>query len=102
MTAGVVVASSLVLAACSVSASVGTPTIDGSELESVVQTQLSKSVGQQAPPISCPESLEAKFGEMTTCTLTDSSGTYDVAVKVTSVDDGNAKFDIQVADQPNP
>ena len=40
----------------------------------------------------------------TTCTLTDSAGTYDVAVKVTSVDGGTgtAKFDIQVAEQPNP
>ena len=43
------------------------------------------------------------MGASTTCLMTDADGTtYNVAVNVTSVDDGIAKFDIQVADKPNP
>ena len=42
------------------------------------------------------------MGATTTCSMTDADSTYTVAVKVTSVDGENAKFDIQVADQPNP
>ncbi|CAB4341796.1 unannotated protein [freshwater metagenome] len=92
---------SLALAACGGSVSVGTPTVNQEELQTNVQTQLTKLVGEQAPPIVCPDTLDAKVGSTTTCTLTDSSGTYNVTVKVTSVDGGTAKFDIQVADKPN-
>ena len=101
-TLGCIAAISLVLGACSASVSVGTKTIAQDELQTEVQSQLSKTVGKQAPPITCPGDLDAKVDASTTCTLTDSGSTYDVAVKVTSVDGGTAKFDIQVADQPNP
>ena len=103
-TIGCIATASLVLGACSASVSVGTKTIAKDELQTEVQSQLSKTVGKEAPPITCPGDLEAKVDATTTCTLTDSAGTYDVAVKVTSVDGGTgtAKFDIQVAEQPNP
>lgn len=101
-TVGCIAVASLVLGACSASVSVGTKTIAKDELQTEVQSQLSKTVGKQAPPIICPGDLEAKVDATTTCTLTDSDSTYNVAVKVTSVDDGKAKFDIQVAAEPNP
>ena len=101
-TIGCIAAASLVLGACSASVGVGTKTIAKDELQTEVQSQLSKTVGKEAPPITCPGDLESKVDATTTCTLTDSGGTYDVAVKVTSVDGGTAKFDIQVAEQPNP
>jgi hypothetical protein len=95
------VAASVALVACGGSVSVGTPTVNKDELQTNVETQLTKAVGKQAPPITCPDTLNAEVGATTTCTLTDSTGTYDVTVKVTSVDGGTAKFDIQVADKPN-
>ena len=99
--AAAVLASSA-LAACGGSVSVGTPTVNKDELQTNVQTQLTKSVGKQAPPITCPKTLDAKVGATTICTLTDSAGTYNVTVKVTSVSGGTAKFDVQVANKPNP
>ena len=93
----------LTLVACNASVSVGTKTVDKQELATQVQSDLSKSVGKQSPPITCPDDLQATVGASTTCLKTDDDGTtYNVAVNVTSVDDGIAKFDIQVADKPNP
>ena len=96
-----VAAASLALAACGGSVSVGTQTVNQDELQTNVQEQLTKTVGKQAPPISCPDTLKAEVGATTTCTLTDSTGTYNVTVKVTSVDGGTALFDIRVAGKPN-
>jgi len=90
------------LGACSANVSVGTKIVNKDDLQTEVQSQLSKNVGKPAPPITCPGDLDAKVDATMTCTMTDTSGTYDVAVKVTSVDGGTAKYDIQVADQPNP
>ena len=100
-TLGCLAATSLVLAACSGSVNVGTKTIPKDELQTTVQSQLSKTVGKAAPLITCPGDLEAKVDASTTCTMAGSDGTYDVAVKVTSVDGGTANFDIHVADKPN-
>ena len=99
---GCIAAASLVLGACSADVGVGTKTLGKDELQTEVQSQLSKSVGKPAPPITCPGDLDAKVDATTTCTMTGSDGTYDVAVKVTSLDGGTANFDIQVADHPNP
>ena len=101
-TLAVVVATSLAIGACSASVSVGTKTIAKDELQTEVQSQLSKTVGKQAPAITCPGDLDAEVNATTTCTMTGSDGAYDVAVTVTAVDAGTAKFDVQVADQPNP
>ena len=90
------------LAACNASVSVGTKTLDKDALQSEVQSQLTKTVGEEAPPITCPGDLDAEVGESITCTLTDDTGTYDVVVTVNSIENGTADLDIQVADAPNP
>ena len=92
------------LAACnaSVDVGVGTKTLDKDALQSEVQSQLTKTVGEEAPPITCPGDLDAEVGESITCTLTDDTGTYDVVVTVNSIENGTADLDIQVADAPNP
>lgn len=95
-------ATSLALGACSANVSVGTKTVAKAELETEVQSRLSKTVGEQALPITCSGDLDAEVDATTTCTMTDSDGTYGVAVTVPSVGDGTAEFDVQVADQPNP
>ena len=131
--AGVVVgflaATSLLLSACSATTQTATETCDqpasGGEwnrldkcvLESQVQSQLSKQVGQQVPPITCPDEIDAEIGATTTCTFTGAEGTFNVTVTVTRVEwgemipdgnspgnfvSGNAEFDLKVADKPNP
>ena len=126
---GLVAATSLLLAACSASSedvneSCGAIAKDGAGdridkcvLEAQVQSQLTKKTGEQVPPINCPDELDAEVGAMTICTFTGAEGTFDVTVTVTSVDwgdmilddgtqgnfvSGNAKFDLKVADEPNP
>ena len=125
---GFVVAASMVLPACTVGAStregprpgdanpVGDwDALDRDVLEAQVRSQLTKKNGQQAPPITCPDELDARIGAKTTCTMTGPEGTYSVTVTVTRVDwgntvlddgtlgnfvAGNAEFDAIVADKP--
>lgn len=83
--------------------------VDQEQLSTEVRDQLTKKLGTQAGPVSCPANLKPFTGETTTCTLTAPDGTYDVAVTITKVDwtgfgnfgVGNAVFDAKVADKPN-
>lgn len=93
-------------------------TVDKDVLESQVRSKVTKDVGEHAPPINCPDELDAIVGATTTCTMTGPKGTYDITVTVTSMDwgdvllddgspgnvdnVGNAFFDVKVADKPNP
>lgn len=78
-------------------------TVDQAELEENVQTQLSESVGQQAPEASCPDELKAEEGAETRCTMDfGEEGTLGVSVTVTSVDGDNVKFDIQADEELEP
>lgn len=118
---GLVGAASLLLAACSskvdvstdngnASASAGPLAVAKDLLSAEVQAQLTKKLGKQSSPVTCPEDLDADVGATTTCTMNDPKGTYNVTVTVTKVDwdgfgnfgVGNAVFDAKVADQPNP
>jgi hypothetical protein len=107
---GVVAATSLLLAACSASVTNKPMVVDKDLLSAQVQAQLTKKLGEQAPPISCPDDLAADVGATTTCLMTAPKGTYNVTVTVTDLKwtgfgnfgVGNAIFDTKVADQPNP
>ncbi len=70
------------------------------QVERNAQAALSAKVGSQAPPIDCPDDLGAKVGEQLTCTTELDGKPYDVTVEVTSVEGGDVKFDVQVADEP--
>lgn len=91
--------------------------LDRCVLESQVQSQLAKQVGQSVPPITCPNELDANLGASTVCTFTGAEGTFNVTVTITDIDwgkttlddgspgnfvSGNARFDLKVADKPNP
>ena len=54
------------------------------------------------PEISCPDDLDAKVGAETRCTLTAPGDPteYGVTVTVTSVDGDDARFDVQVDNEP--
>ena len=108
--AGVVAATSLLLAACSASVTNKPMVVDKDLLSAQVQAQLTKKLGEQSPPINCPDGLAADVGATTTCLMKATKATYNVTVTVTGVDwsgygnfgVGNALFDTKVADQPNP
>jgi hypothetical protein len=118
---GLVAAAMWPLAACNSDAEVdvgGPMTVNNDVLESQVRAKVAKDLGGQAPPVNCPNELDARRGATTICTMTRPDGTYNITVTVTemdwgdvilddgspgNVDDtGNARFDVKVADKPNP
>jgi hypothetical protein len=54
------------------------------------------------PEVSCPDDLDAEVGAEARCTLTAPGDPteYGVTVTVTSVDGDDARFDVQVDDEP--
>ena len=83
------------LAAC------GSSTLSADEVATNAEDALEEQIGVR-PSISCPEDVEAEVGAETRCTLTggDDPTEYGVSIKVTEVDGDNAKFDVQVDEQP--
>lgn len=84
----------LALSAC------GPKEVPKAEVEKQAMEVLTKTVGQQAPQITCPGNLKAEVGTAMVCSIPLEGKTYDVNVKVTAVDGSNAKFDVAVADKP--
>ncbi|WP_176439730.1 DUF4333 domain-containing protein [Haloechinothrix alba] len=52
--------------------------------------------------VDCQEDLRARFAEMTRCTARIGDERYDVKVLITSVEDGEAEFDIDREPTPKP
>jgi hypothetical protein len=54
------------------------------------------------PDVTCPDDLPAEVGARTRCTLTggELDGRYGVTVTVAAVDDGRARFDVEVDTAP--
>ncbi|NGZ99565.1 DUF4333 domain-containing protein [Nocardioides sp. W3-2-3] len=97
-------AASLVLltaVGCDASVSAGEKKVSRSDVARQVSEQTTRTVGQEPDDVSCPDDLPAEKGAETTCTLTSGGSSYDVAVKVTSVDGDDVKLDIKVADAPS-
>ena len=80
----------------------GSSTLSRDEVATKAEDALEQQIGVR-PNISCPDDVEAKVGAQTRCTLTggDDPTEYGVSINVTEVDGDNAKFDIQVDDQPS-
>lgn len=75
----------------------GQEKIEQAELEEEVKSVVAQEVGQQPKAIECPGDLEAKKGEKMTCTLVaPDDSKVDVVVTVTSAEDGDAKFSVEV------
>jgi hypothetical protein len=88
-------AATALLAGCSSS----TPTVDRSDLEQEVSTQLEKEVGTAPDDVACPDDLEGEKGNEMRCTLTAGSDEVGVTVTVTDVDGDDVGFDIVVDDE---
>lgn len=87
-------------AGCSFSA--GGKSIDKSEVEKQVSTQLAANVGQQPKSVTCPGDLKAKVGTTMRCHLLTPQGmSYGLKVTVTSVQGSDAHFSIKVDDRPS-
>ena len=83
------------LAAC------GAGTLSADEVATKAEDALEQQIGVR-PTITCPDDVEAEVGAEARCTLTAEGdpAEYGVSITVTEVDGDNAKFDIQVDDQP--
>jgi hypothetical protein len=79
----------------------GSSTLSADEVATKAEEALEQQIGVR-PDISCPEDVKAEVGAETRCTLTggDDPTEYGVSIKVTEVDGDNAKFDIQVDEEP--
>jgi hypothetical protein len=74
------------------------PQVEGKSVAQSVLTQLAAD-GKQVDEVSCPD-LPAAVGATQRCTLKAGGDTYGVTVTVTSVQDNDVKFDIQVDQTP--
>jgi hypothetical protein len=74
------------------------PEVEGKSVAQSVLTQLAAD-GKQVDEVSCPD-LPAAVGATQRCTLKAGGDTYGVTVTVTSVQDNDVKFDIQVDQTP--
>ncbi len=85
---GYTVTLAVVLAGCG-----GAATVDQANVEKEAQTELTKSVGQQAPAVACPGDLKLEVGTTMRCNM-DFSQTerLGVTVKVESVDGADGKL----------
>ena len=92
----------LVAAAAGCSGGGGENLIAQEDLEQEVATQLAAAVDQPEPNISCPGDLEAEVGATTECELSvdGDDAVYPVTVEVTSAEDGDAEFEIEVGETP--
>jgi hypothetical protein len=78
----------------------GAKEVPKEEVEKQAMAVLTKTVGKEAPQITCPGNLKAEVGTVMVCGMPLEGKTYDVNIKVTEVEGGNAKFDVAVADKP--
>ena len=77
----------------------GADVVSRTEVEKRTREGLTKSVGQQAPPASCPDELKAEVGATTRCTMDFPEGKrLGITVTIDEVDGDRVHFDIE-ADQ---
>ncbi|MFF8729443.1 DUF4333 domain-containing protein [Streptomyces sp. NPDC015171] len=99
------IALSSLLVGCSVSAKVdrSTPKISANKLETTLSAKLAAATGQPKPKVRCPKDLAGRVGTTMRCELTaDDGSTLGVSVKVTSVNDGQIKYDFAADDKASP
>lgn len=97
---------SRILRACALStilvlaAGCGSSSVDASDIEDQISSELERQVGAAPESVDCPDDLDAEVGAETRCELSDSGATLGVTVTVKEVDDGEVRFDIAVDEAP--
>lgn len=91
LTVGSLVATSILLGACSVT--LGDKGVSAAQLETLVSAELAEQFGRSPELVECPEDLPEKAGSVVRCTLTDSG--VSVGITVTSEgEDSSGKVQI--------
>jgi hypothetical protein len=99
---GVAVLAACALSSCGGSISTG-KRVSKAEVEKLSSEQLAAKTGQTPKSVTCPGDLKAKVGAAMRCSVTTSDDRrFGFSVKVTSVKDNVAHFDIKVDDKPAP
>lgn len=83
------------LAAAALAVGCGTETLDATELEGELKTQLGQSAGVEPKSVDCPDDIASKQGEKFECTLVAPNGD-EVPVEGTVTNDEGG-FEAQVA-----
>ena len=75
--------------------------VESGDVATAVADQVEEQAGGR-PDVRCPDDLEAEVGASARCSLTldGVDGAFGVTVTVTSVEDGQAHFDVRVDDEP--
>jgi hypothetical protein len=74
----------------------GAQTVSRAEVEKQTREGLTQSVGQQAPPAKCPDTLKAEVGATTRCTMDfPENKRLGITVKVDEVDGNKVHFAIE-------
>ena len=87
-----------VLAASVSLTSCGAASVSAEDVESQITGELKGADGSSPDAADCPDDLEAEVGATMTCTITVGEDELEVEVKVTEVEDGTAKFAIEVVE----
>jgi Domain of unknown function (DUF4333) len=78
----------------------GPGTVDRATVEKQAQTELSKSVGQQAPAATCPGDLKQEVGATMRCHMDFAEeGRLGLTVKVVSVDGSDSRLSFVADDK---
>ncbi len=78
----------------------GPRNLDRAKIEKDAQTELSKSVGQQAPAATCPGELEQELGATKRCYMDFPHGKrLGLTVKVESVDGSDSRLSVVADDK---
>lgn len=89
------------LAGCSAQVSVNTnPSIDKATLEQGISDTLARQVGHKPDSVTCPGPLAAKVGQSERCVLAAGGTRYGVTATISSYQNGDAHYDVQVDQQP--
>jgi hypothetical protein len=95
----VLVAFSLLVAACGDTCQTREREITQSDLELMVWQQI-REKGKFTPAVICPGPIDARVGNEITCYMMIKGDKYDVHVVITAVDGTKLEFDVDVASQP--
>jgi hypothetical protein len=91
----------ITLSGCSAKVNVSTePMVAKDKFEQGIVEALEKVVGQRPEKVECPGPVKAKAGETARCVLTERDLRIGVTATVTSYENGRARYDVKVDDQP--
>lgn len=97
-----ILAGLLLFTGCSASVSVGGgDAVKTGDLETQVTKTIVEKTGNTPDRVTCPKELRAEVGATAACSVEGAEGKATARLKVTSVKDGKANFDVSVTSDPS-